>query len=493
MRTAVLLGCLASVGASTGASTPSWMGAFQTQAAPDQAPLARLAHQRSHGWTAMQAWLFYAECEALGGAQVIHPDAPSWVVAADRFRADRLRELRTVETPTQFLAYYAHWTQASATLQPAPGGDVEAVWTHVGVGSVTAAQRAVQARPEAWDEPSQAPEDWALVEATIKANAPKASVWPAQAIDPSAWHDVNQAVIEAGLRAVRLPYGQVQTNAQVHAWADQIRRANHELERRTGWSGPVLGLNGTVTWVLGDAGLAQGGATRQDAGGATVITPPDNPWGAAAHEWLHALRFGTARQPAWRALDAALANPQWTPDAAQAWRAQLDQGTAQRWPRLNDRLFLEDAQGAWRTGRLNRYATVAAIVEQGAQEGHPKEAILLGGEMQLIEAQLQAQNHASSPPVGWHQVMVAVQAASNDDMKRLGWDATAWQAYFIDPNEASSHAFEASFGDRPVLVSDVRAGHASLRYPLPAEVALQHPAWDALFQALPSPQRRIRR
>lgn len=92
---------------------------------------------------------------------------------------------------------------------------------------------------------------------------------------------------EVGLRRLSLTNASFQSPENIWEIAKGLEQANTELQHITGWTGPVLGLNGRVELALREPThlMADGVVLHVGDGRISMATG----WGALAHEWFHAL------------------------------------------------------------------------------------------------------------------------------------------------------------------------------------------------------------
>ena len=114
----------------------------------------------------------------------------------------------------------------------------------------------------------------------------------------SATAKLSQAVSETGLNSLSVPLPMWTSPTKLTQLADKLVQSNHDLAQVTGWSGPVLGLDGQVDLTIGmpyDVGSMGPGLSK---GTFAIQSELD----ALGHEWSHALEYSIRDNPAANAL-----------------------------------------------------------------------------------------------------------------------------------------------------------------------------------------------
>ena len=162
------------------------------------------------------------------------------------------------------------------------------------------------------------------------------------------------AVRDSGLAGVRIPLPAWNDSANVTTVAQRIQESNAVLQEVTGWTGPVLGLNGRMEWTIYSP--LNLGATFYRGPLETVVL---SGWEDLPHEWFHALDYALRSAPV--DLDTAggaTLTQQWEGQATAHAHHDLNQS----WGTLHDRLrsFSVERGDAWFNDRDARVQALQA-------------------------------------------------------------------------------------------------------------------------------------
>lgn len=109
---------------------------------------------------------------------------------------------------------------------------------------------------------------------------------------PAARQQLLQAVDRAGLAGLRVPLSTFNDSENLATLAERIDRANLELQRATGWAGPVLGLrNRVVLTVMSPLNISM--AFPEEHGRIGLVTA----WEDLSHEWVHGVDLALRTAP----------------------------------------------------------------------------------------------------------------------------------------------------------------------------------------------------
>lgn len=151
-----------------------------------------------------------------------------------------------------------------------------------------------------------------------------------------AMEDLAQATHEVGLKHLQVPLASWGCAPCLSDIALGLRQANADLSAVTGWSGPVLGLDGRVGLTLGV--LEQANTDGHERSGQLLELRSD--WQDLPHEWFHALDLVMARhaQPFPRSQPISAHPPR-------PWRWWVGSRAARQWWISQEKLLV--AASSW--------------------------------------------------------------------------------------------------------------------------------------------------
>jgi hypothetical protein len=323
---------------------------------------------------------------------------------------------------------------------------------------------------------------------------------------------LEKSVRDSGLRGVEWGVATGSNSQLLVSTAHNIEQANELLEKRTGWSGQLLGLSGRINLRLG-LDLTGNSGTCAPLGWVNDLynlnTNASVGWAVVSHEWLHGLDFAmgheakqrepmmasempnadnTHRAP-WKKLIAEMTGHRFGPGDASVIKTELNEGFHRRWTGQDVTVGLVDVLEVLLAEHPGEILTDAQRNEQHAKitdflrANNPEKgnfemrAEIAMTEMDLLREQDRIMNEGGSI---WIQFANRFKENVQKYHPKLQQD---WAGYFLMPSEQAAHSFESTFSGNDCFITDVNPEQSSLRYPLPAEAMAQNLSWKRLFKA----------
>lgn len=305
--------------------------------------------------------------------------------------------------------------------------------------------------------------------------------------------------------------------AQRQALAQSLTNAQRELQERTGWDGPVLGLNGRLRLSFGNEHLNDGVMDAFEDRTAMIVTSATKGWTVVSHEWFHAFdqmlsdtrRWGpdTTLSQRWslprplaanegaaeqrrteRALNALLTtlmiDPGKPQDQQRAWdsaRASWGERMLQVHPWATK--LVQDEQQRLKKGTWTRKASIDAWRHGIGQHQGTKDPARVIFFAEMVVSEIEFLTTAEHMPSRYGSVWRQFINRFDQNLRRHREVPRGHETlgYFHRPAEALAHSFESTFGGQRSSITDVHAGQTGLRYPTAVEGRHHTKAWRTFF------------
>ena len=479
---------------------------------------------KAGGFTPAGAMKLYDEIRQFGHFSLRNDPVSEGDQMWDKARASLCERLRTIETPDDFKDYLRDNASLMCGSDNPPMKDKENFikkWMQTGnydrmdhgdlIKRLSGKLEFEDTEQwKAWEEVGMEWDDLPVVMGYDRLKQPELA---GPATDSEAIALLEKSVRNSGLRGVEWGVITGGSSQLIANTAYNIEEANHLLEKRTGWEGGILGLNGRISLRLGLDYTGNSG-TCSTLGWTSDLyhlnTNASTGWGVVSHEWLHGLDFAMGHSPtqkepqmasemseqegsnaaAWKNLIQQMTGHRFDSNAASLIKDELNDGFRRRWTGLDVPVGLVDVLEELRAEKPGEFLTLKerkiqhSKITEFLRTANPEKgnfelrAEIAMTEMDLLREQTRLMEEGGSI---WVQFANKFKENVNKYHAKLAGD---WAGYFLMPSEQAAHSFEATFTGKDCFITDVDPEQSSLRYPLPSEAMAQNLNWRRLFKEI---------
>lgn len=367
--------------------------------------------------------------------------------------------------------------------------------------------------PEQWQAWDDVGMEWDDLPAVMGYDRLKQPGIAGATTDSEALSLLENSVRNSGLRGVEWGVVTGGSSQVIADTAHNIEQANRLLEKRSGWQGGVLGLNGRINLRLGLDYTGNGG-TCAPLGLANDLyhlnTNASTGWGVVSHEWLHGLDFAMGHRPAqkqplmasemperkgshtapWKQMIGQMMGHRFDFNSASLIQSELNDGFRRRWTGPDVPVGLADVLDELRAQKPGKLLTAGERKKQHAKitkflkDNNPEKGnFAMRAEVAMTEMDLLREQSRLIEEGGSIWVQFANKFKENVNKYHANL-ASDWADYFLMPSEQAAHSFEATFTEKGCFITDVYPEQSALRYPLPSEAMAQNLSWRRLFKEI---------